>query len=100
MSQTSMKNEAQNPSTTPSLDRAPAEERSPDAEVSHIELLCCWVAPPLESLRKDKKGSEKGKTAPSSKVLTGLGKRIDRSATWIAPPAPDAVDAFFESLSA
>ena len=37
------------------------------------------------------------------KVLCGLGKRIDRGATWLASPSPtpdpDALDDFFNSLS-
>ena len=33
------------------------------------------------------------------KVLAGLGKRIDRSATWLQSPAPDALDDFFASLT-
>ncbi|MDA8019649.1 MAG: ACP S-malonyltransferase [Thermoanaerobaculia bacterium] len=32
------------------------------------------------------------------KVLTGLGKRIDRSASWLTSPSPDALDQFFDSL--
>lgn len=34
------------------------------------------------------------------KVLAGLGKRIDRSATWLTSPSPDALDDFFGSLDA
>jgi [acyl-carrier-protein] S-malonyltransferase len=33
------------------------------------------------------------------KVLAGLGKRIDRDATWLAAPAPDALDEFLYTLS-
>lgn len=33
------------------------------------------------------------------KVLAGLGKRIDRSATWLQSPGPEALDDFFGSLT-
>ena len=32
------------------------------------------------------------------KVLTGLGRRIDRGAKWLASPAADGVDAFLAEL--
>ncbi|MEO1366733.1 MAG: malonyl CoA-acyl carrier protein transacylase, partial [Acidobacteriota bacterium] len=33
------------------------------------------------------------------KVLTGLGKRIDRGATWMTSPGADAVDVFLQQLT-
>ncbi|MEM9556271.1 MAG: ACP S-malonyltransferase [Acidobacteriota bacterium] len=80
------------------VDAAPVAvgDEARDALERQIDGPVRWVES-IETLRAD--GVDTFVEIGPGKVLSGLGKRIDRAARWLASPSTDAVASFLDSLT-
>ncbi|MEM1178396.1 MAG: ACP S-malonyltransferase [Acidobacteriota bacterium] len=90
-----------NPQVVVNIDAAPvtAGPDARDALARQIDGPVRWIES-IQAMRGDAVGAQVFAEIGPGKVLTGLGKRIDRSATWLPSPGAADLDAFLEKLTA